>query len=199
MDNQESPQLGQQATAELLATFQAMAPMMTGAGKAKEDEREPKKPKTNHTVGQAQESPALPEVIRLMGRLLIRMDQDQQLLHTQASYVCFLQSEKDAILPQLMQTAAQWHQEAKDASNMQISRQPLRVVLCQSMMKTLHQRLLQLSQSQPTSPMFKTALEQGLLNPQGEFHYQAWDQKDQRLKQTDKLPISMARMIRYCA
>ena len=98
----------------------------------------------------------------------------------------------------LTQAAKKWQQDMQGGASMQTQEfKPLRSVLFQCLLMNLNQRLVKLSQCQPTDQMFQTALQQGLLTPQGEFPFHQWDATQQQLKQTDKPPIGMARMLAY--
>ena len=170
MDSLEAPQLDPKVAQDLLATFGAMAPHLTGSSERPSgEERDNKKAKLKHVKPTPQGDQ---DLLRLLGNLAIRMDQEIQQLHKQASFVFFMQTEKDAILDTLTSTAKKWQHDMQGGAAMQTQDyKPLRAVLFQCLLMNLNQRLLKLSQCQPADQMFQTALQQGLLTAKGNFHF----------------------------
>ncbi|CAL1131358.1 unnamed protein product, partial [Cladocopium goreaui] len=186
-------------TQELMATFSAMAPLLAQHNqKQKEDERGPKKAKTQHRPPQEEPAQALPQVVMQMAKLLIRLDADQNLLRKQDSFVFYMQMEPESVIHVLTARAKAWHHEMSQETPMKTQEwKPLRVTLMHHLAMTLQQRLQKLYACQPTDALFQKAMEHHLLNAKGEFFFQRWDPTSRKLTQTDQAPIPMDRMRRY--
>ena len=187
-------------TQELLDTFGALAPLLQKANKdPKEEGGASKKAKTQHRAPGVEHQLDLPQVVQQMAKLLIRLDMDQNLMRKQDSFVFYMQMELESVIHVLSAKAKSWHTEmAQQEGQMKTQEwRPLRATLMHTMALTLQHRLKKLYDSQPTDPLFQTALKHHLVNNQGEFFYHRWDAKSQALSQTDQQPVGMDRMKRY--
>jgi len=183
---------------EMLETFKQMSPLLKmdrydrpegdrSQKKHKADMRQPAEFKGDDT-----------RLLQAMGQLLLKVDAEQQALKRQDSWICFMQTESQAILPALVLKAAEWKQ--KLTVKQELPDQPalpLRCFLTQHLAETLHHRLTKLAQCSNEDPLKKVALEQGLLTPEGHFPFQRWSAHAQSLKPTRQTPISLQRMVKY--
>jgi len=187
-------------TQELLETFAAMAPLLSKATqRAKGDERDSKKAKTQHKLTEEAQRLDLQPVVLQMAKLLIRMDADQNLLRKQDSFVFYMQMEEESVIHILSKQAKQWHQEMTQQEGQMKTQEwkPLRATLMQTMAETLQMRLHKLYSCKQSDPLFQTAMHHNLVNDKGEFFFQKWDASSQKLVQTSQAPVGMDRMKRY--
>jgi len=192
-----SPQLTAE-DAEMLETFKQMGPLLAQERYARPDAaRENKKHKPNGA------QPAEPEgdmmhLLKVMGQLLLRVDAEQQALKRQDSWICFMQTEPQALLPSLVLKAAEWKQQLTvKQENTDQNFTPLRCYLTQHMATTLNQRVTRLAKCSNEDPLKKVALDQGVLTPEGNFLFQRWSTQAQGLQTTSQTPISLTRMVKY--
>ena len=200
MDSAETPSMPGRETQELLETFAAMAPLLSKATqRAKGDERDSEKAKTQHKLTEEAQRLDLQPVVLQMAKLLIRMDADQNLLRKQDSFVFYMQMEEESVIHILSKQAKQWHQEMTQQEGQMKTQEwkPLRVTLMQTMAETLQMRLLKLYSCKQSDPLFQTAMHHNLVNDKGEFFFQKWDASSQKLVQTSQAPVGMDRMKRY--
>ncbi|CAL1139387.1 unnamed protein product [Cladocopium goreaui] len=182
---------------EMLETFKMMGPLFKQERYERpEDGRESKKIRKD---GRKQEESKDTQLLMAMGQLLLKVDAEQQALKRQDSWICFMQTEPQALLPSLIQKAAEWKQttKVKQEPTMDHSPLPLRCLLTQHLAETLLHRVTKLAQCSPEDPLMKVALEQGLLTQEGHFPYQRWNAQAQCLKTTNHQPITIQRMIKY--
>ena len=134
-----------------------------------------------------------------MARLLLRLDVDQNLMRRQDSFVFYMQMEQESVIHVLSAKAKTWHAEVTQQTGQMKTQdwRPLRATLMHTLALTLQHRLMKLYQSQPSDPLFQTALQHRLLNDKGEFFFHRWDTASQSLTQTDQTPVPMERMKRY--
>ena len=125
---------------------------------------------------------------------------ENQALRRQDCFIFYLQTQKEAILPTLLATAKDWHnnltnrtEEARKTSTYL----PLRVALAQTLANNLSNRIQKLAQCKPEDPLWKVAVKQGLLNDQGHWPFRRWNSQSQSLINTTQPPIPMDRMLRY--
>lgn len=83
----------------------------------------------------------------------------------QDSWICFMQTEPQALLPSLIQKAAEWRQEEmmKEEQALDTSYMPLRCYLTQHLGETFPARLHRLAQSSETDPLKVAAIKHGML------------------------------------
>lgn len=190
------PQLTQEDS-EMLEAFKHLGPLLMSRYERPDDAREQKKMKKEQGQPENKGGDAL-KLLQAMGALLIRVDAEQQVLKRQDCWICFMQTEPQALLPSLIQKATEWHQQRK-TGNMTPDEQllPLRCHLTQHLADFLMHRLLKLSQCKENDPLRTTAIAHGALTQEGSFPYQRWHQATQQLKTTSQEPITMARMLKY--
>ena len=183
MGSTEALNMTGRETQELLATFSAMAPLLTKCSPApREEERDPKKAKTQHRPQKEEQKIDLPQVVMQMAKLLIRMDADQNLLRKQDSFVFYMQMEPESVIHVLSARAKQWHHEMAQEPQMKTQDwKPLRLTLMQTLAVTMQQRLQKLYGCKPADQLYQTAMSHNLLNAQGEFFFQRWDPASQQL------------------
>ena len=183
---------------EMLETFKQMSPLLKMERYDRpEGDRSHKKHKTAMRPT-AESNGDVTGLLEAMGHLLLKVDAEQQALKRQDSWICFMQTESQAILPALVQKAAEWKQKLmvkQETSEQPVL--PLRCLLTQHLAETLHHRVTKLAQCTNEDPLKKVALEQGLLTPEEHFPYQRWSSPAQSLRQTSQAPISLPRMVKY--
>jgi hypothetical protein len=107
------------------------------------------------------------------------VDAEQQALKRQDSWICFMQTEPQALLPFLMQKAAEWkqkqNQKPQTDQHQDPNYMPLRCYLTQHLRKTFLARLHKLAQCNETDPLRVVALQHGLLTPENAFPFQKWN------------------------
>ena len=181
---------------ELQESFLALAQHFQGNPSQNDEDRQSKKVKVRHPAAAVSQDPA--KLLQLMASMIIRMDQDAQLLRRQDSFVFFLQMEKEGIIHELIKQGQLWNQQLQNTTAMSTeTHKPLRVVLIQKLVATLHQRLDQLSKCTQEDPYYKAAVDTGIITPTGDFTFHRWDRQQQRLSTTDQKPIPLARMQKY--
>ena len=200
MDAPEGATLTGQEAQELLDAFGAMAPLLKKSSLATNDGgRDHKKAKTQHKPKETDQHVDLHQVVQQMARLLLRLDVDQNLMRRQDSFVFYMQMEQESVIHVLSAKAKTWHAEVTQQTGQMKTQdwRPLRATLMHTLALTLQHRLMKLYQSQPSDPLFQTALQHRLLNDKGEFFFHRWDTASQSLTQTDQTPVPMERMKRY--
>lgn len=197
-------QMGQDdALQQMLQTFQNIAPLLDNSLKLAPNPAAPKRPrrapdqadpndKGSHIKGQ---SPQIDQqkLLLLMGRLLLKVDRDLQVLQRETTFIIFFSSqEQTGILPLLLQEANQWHQKSKEGSSS--LRMPLRQVLLQSVVKELIARLTKLTEAPADSPLLDMARKTNILLENNTIPFMEWDASEKRLKVATKTPVSLAKM-----
>jgi hypothetical protein len=126
------------------------------------------------------------QLLKAMGHLLLRVDAEQQALKRQDSWICYMQTEQQALLPSLIQKAAEWRQSfnKKEEKSQDLTTLPLRCHLTQHMAEVFLFRLHRLAESQETDQLRVTAVKQGLLTQDNHFPYQKWSPTQQSLRTT---------------
>ena len=187
---------------QMIQAFREMGPLLDQYIRPKDEERDPKKQKKQHTAhapgAQAE------KLLRLMGTMLIRLDADQQLLRRQDSWVFYMQTEPSALLPILVAQAQKWHAEVKEkkAQPEQMDHMmPLRQCLLRHTAALLKDRLTKLAQvtDQEKDPLWLTSVKHELILPDGSFPFQRWRPQQQALVQTKQAAIPLKRMLSYAA
>ena len=148
----------------MLETFKQMGSLLTQERYARPDvARESKKHKPNGATPEEPDVATLP-LLRAMGQLLLRVDAEQQALKRQDSWICFMQTEPQALLPALVQKAAEWKQRLTvKQETPEVPFLPLRCYLAQHLAATLNQRVTRLASCGNEDPLKKVALDQGVL------------------------------------
>jgi len=183
---------------EMLETFKLMGPLLKmDCYERPEDDRGHKKAKKANSTKAEHNADA--SILQAMGQLLLKLDAEQQAWKRQDSWICFMQTEPQAILPSLIQTAATWKQklQVKQEPMQDLPVTPLRCVLTQHLAEILQQRLQRLAANNDKDPLKGAALEHGMLTPEGGFPFQRWSAPQQALRSTTQTPIPIQRMVRY--
>eukprot|EP00435_Cladocopium_sp_Y103_P001122 s5803_g1.t1 len=161
-----------------------------------DQQRDAKKHKANQQEPKPSVNDQGLKILQAMGTLLLRLDQDNQAMRRQDSWVFFIQTGPHGILPLLTSSAQKWHQLMQQKQPME-DIPPLRCQLLTTLVNRLHDRLLQLAQAQDTDELKTTAISHGMLTKENMFPYQRWHQQNQRLQLTTQPPIPLPRMIKY--
>jgi len=184
---------------EMLETFRQMGPLLAQERYARPDvARENKKHKPNG-ASPAEHGGDTMQLLKAMGQLLLRVDAEQQALKRQDSWICFMQTEPQALLPSLIQKAAEWRQQknVKEDPTTDTQPLPLRCHLTQHLGETLLHRLHRLAECKETDQLKVVAIQHGLLTPDNTFPFQKWSHHTQGLRTTSQAPITLQRMIKY--
>ena len=185
---------------QLLETFKQMNQYLPHLLPANDDaEQTHKKPKrTLQTAPPVQNKDK--QLVPLLAQLVVRLDMENQTLRRQDCFIFYMQTQKEAILPTLLTTAKDWHNNLANRSEEEKLKSPylpLRVALAQTLANNLSCRLKKLAQSTPKDPLWQTAVQHGLLNDQGHWSFRRWNVQTQALVNTPQTPIPMDRMLRY--
>ena len=185
---------------QLLETFKQMNKYLPNLLAPSDDaEQHPKKAKRVQPAS-AQVVPSDRKLVPLLAQLVVRLDMENQTLRRQDSFIFYMQTQKDAILPTLLTTAKDWHNNLTTRSEETKNKSeylPLRMALAQTLVHHLSCRLQKIAQSQPTDPLWATAIQHGMLTAQGQWQYRRWNPTTQSLDLTQQAPISMDRMLKY--
>ena len=137
-------------------------------------------------------------MIKLLAMAVVRLDKESNDLQAQDSFILFLTKDPQALLPQLLEQAKQWHlakQDPQKATTMP----PLRLALMRHVAQALQERVLKIHQADAQDPLKQTAIKQGILLPDGQWPYLRWCHQKQGLKTADTTPISATKMEQLCA
>ena len=144
----------------------------------------------NH--GSSHSSDDLKNIVRAMGRLLIRQEDSLSILQQDTQLVVFLKnreqgkpaSEDWSIVQALFLVGKRWR-EQKEKSPNQVT-QPLRVVLLGSMLDAILNRVKQLE----TDPALREVAEKRGLVVNGTFPFLQWDQEKKEYQASSQPPLS---------
>lgn len=197
-------QMGQDdALQQMLQTFQNIAPLLDNGLKLAPNPEAPKRQrraqdqadpsdKSSLAKGQAQQIDHQ-KLLLLMGRLLLKVDRDLQVLQRETTFIIFFSSqEQTGILPLLLQEANVWHQSSKEGSSS--LKMPLRQVLLQTVVKELIARLTKLTEAPADSPLLEVARKTNIVLENNTIPFMEWDALEKRLKIAAKTPVSLAKM-----
>ena len=153
-----TPQLSAEDS-EMLETFKQMSPLLrVDRYERPEEDRDTKKLKKDQRKNDASNVDAN-KLLQVMGQLLLKVDAEQQALKRQDSWICFMQTEPRALLPALVQKAAEWKQQLTvKQENTEQTFLPLRCHLTQLLAATLNQRVTRLAKCGNEDPLKKVAL-----------------------------------------
>lgn len=164
----------------------AMAPNDRGSKRSKPD------PSMQMAPGAAQSS--MFQVLQLMGKLLLRHEQEINTWKHQDSYIIHLTKEPRGLLPLMIQTATEW-QTANSANPRLAGHLPLKVKLTQTIFQELLQRFAKVMQAQKEDPLVKQLHSQKVLLPDGTWPYLKWDPTSPTLVMDDaKTPVAVTSM-----
>ena len=190
-----APTLSKEDT-EMLDIFKHLSPLLKKEKYPRpEGDRDTKKVKREDA--QKEGTPEVMTLLRAMGQLLLRVDADQQAMKRQDSWICFMQTESQALLPSLILKATEWKTQQTETSSQPEQYQPLRCCLAQHLATTMLQRLHHLAQCGETDQLMILAKLHGVLTPDNQFPFQRWNPHTQGLRQTGQQPICLKRMIKY--
>ena len=189
---------------EMMEAFGQMSSMWEAYQRQTEDENVSKKtkretpPQANGAAGPKQVTTE--HLLKAMSHLLLRLDSEQQQLKKQDSWVCFLQTDRTAVLPHLMSLAGQWKEsleKIKAAKDPLIHHPPLRCHLWKGLALTLQERLLKLSRCKEQDPLLLMALKHGILNKDLQFPFLKWNKFVKAMQPTHQPAVNMDRMLKY--
>lgn len=185
---------------ELLASFQALGPLLRQASEYKrtnEDERQSKRHKQEGLTPLKQEDqePAKEAVgvLKLLTHLVLNHERTLQQLAKQDSFVMFISNSAQGALPLLATLAGEWKKALTEKSEMP-PKQTLRTFLFQGLIKELNQRVHKLSGSKQGEMLWDTAIQKGTLRADGSWPYQRWNPQTQQLEESPRPPLSMTRL-----
>ena len=167
--------------------FQKTPDVENAHKKHRRGEPAPKRPGADHAL----------RIMQAMGNLLLKMDAEQQQLKRQDSWICFMQTDSQAVLPSMMVQAQTWRKQLdnmKAQETFPLNILPLRCHLLQHLVKTLQDRLHRLMTSGEDSTMLKTAMTHNLLTQEAAFPFQRWNPHAKKLQLTNQTPITPSRM-----
>ena len=182
----------------MLETFKYLGPLLTMEKYERPDgARENKKAK--ETAKKAEPEQGTVQLLRAMGQLLLKVDAEQQALKRQDSWICFMQTEPQALLPSLIQKANAWKQQQKMKTEptQEINPVPLRSHLTLHLAESFLFRVQRLAQSSDTDQLKVVAHKHGMLNRDNAFPFQRWSPRLQGLRTTTQEPIPLPRMVKY--
>ena len=188
---------------ELMASFQALGPLLLQSReykRAEEEERDTKrlKPMVPQSPVKQEESAdgqAALGALQLLAQLAISHDRQLQQLAKQDSYVLFIGNNAQGALPMLATLAGEWKKQINSTPEV-AQKQTLRTYLFQGMVKELLQRATKLSKCSAEDTLWTTAIQKGTLKPDGSWPYQKWDPQTKRLVEAAKTPLTMARLLK---
>ena len=188
--------------AEIREAFKAMGPLLMPDKYLRDtkEEKDPKKHKREHPQENQIGNTDVAKLVRLMGNILLRLDNDNQLMRKQDSFVFFLQTAAPALLPHLMTKAKEWHNQMKQrtqAAEESTPYTPLRLVLFQDLAHMMEGSVIKLSKAGSEDELWKTALNHGVITAEGSFPFQPWSQLQKTLVPVKKEHITMNRMLKY--
>ena len=199
---------GQDASNQILAVFQNMAPLLTHMKdtdlKLPDNPALPKRPrhaeggkgKGKHVKQEdvAQDDDRMVQAFKLMAKILIRQDQDIQSIKKEDSFVFFFNSKASTgALPLLLKSAATWHEQMKQ-ENHQTPWLPLRQHLFKALLNDLVQRLHHLGKADPQSELVQTAIKQNILLKDLTCPFLEWNPHLQQLQVSRKQPLTLQKM-----
>ena len=129
--------------------------------------------------------PPLRDLIRAMGHLMLRHDQDLQVLALQDTFILFLVPSQEGSIPLLQAAHRQWTDQKEKTSN-------LRTHLVLALLRELQRRLLKLMACTDQDPLRVTMVKNGILLEDLTWPYTQWDPKEKKLVLSKaKTPLSM--------
>ena len=132
----------------------------------------------------------LTQALLLMAKLTLQMDREMQQMRREDTYIFFFSS-KGPGLENLMQATEKWVQTQQNSPTILI---PLRQSLLQSLLNLLLTHLTQLGEAQDGSDLQKQAMESQIILPDKTCPYLEWDHSSQRLKVSQKKPLTFQRL-----
>lgn len=126
--------------------------------------------------------PDLPKVLSMLCQLTLRHERDLNCLHQQNTYILFLSTGQDSLMPQLLQASATWkkQQESHQAS------QSLRQCLTLNMMQTLIQRVTKVMESKKEDQLWKSSLQSKIILQDSSWPFLKWDHTKKTLELDSK-------------
>ena len=185
---------------QMIQAFKEMGPLLDQYIRSKDDERDTKKQKKQHQDPDT--GPHAARLLRLMGTMLIRLDADQQLMRKQDSWIFYMQTEPNALLPNLVAQAQSWHTEVKTKKgqpDQMDNVMPLRQHLMKHTALLLRDRVQKLAQvtDMEQDQLWKTSVKHQLIQPDGSFPFQRWRPQQQALMPTKQAAVPLKRMLAY--
>ena len=170
-------------------------PKGPGKGQGYNQDRKPKQQQwwgDSRNQGSSHSSDDLKNIVRAMGRLLIRQEDSLSILQQDTQLIVFLKnreqskpaSEDWSIVQALFLVGKHWR-EQKEKSPNQVT-QPLRVVLLGSMLDAILNRVKQLE----TDPKLREVAEKRGLVVNGSFPFLQWDPEKKEYQASSQAPLS---------
>ena len=178
----------------LKSPMKSMAPMM-----AQEDTKPSKKakgnnqPRTNKGDGKGKgkgkksqkpttpdADPALTDLVKSMGQLVLRVDNQQRLMLAESSFIIFLDSKPQGVLAQILQFTAQWKEEMT-AGTQTCS---LKALLWKILIQSLLQRVQMVEKA--TGPFLDQCVEAHVRTREGHWPFVQWNQETSKMVVVNK-------------
>ena len=195
--DQQMPQIPEDS--EMYEAFGQMSKVWEMFQRSPEDASDPKRQRRVEPPKKPGADQAI-KIMQAMGTLLLRLDAEQQLMKRQDSWICFMQTGSQAVLPSMLTQAQSWRKQQevqRTQDQPQTQYMPLRCHLLHHVAHTLQERLTKLMTAEADSVMIKTAKKHGLLTAEGLFPFQKWNPHTKSLQTTSQTPIQPARMAKY--
>ena len=120
--------------------------------------------------------------MNLLCQMVLRRDRDLNSLHHQNTYILFLSTGPDSLVPQLLQASAQWKQQ-KESNQVNQS-------LKQCLMLTLLQRANKVKESKMEDALWTSSLQSKLILQDASWPFLKWDHSKKVLDLDGKTPAS---------
>ena len=134
----------------------------------------------------ADREPPLRDLIRAMGQLMLRHDQDLQTSAMQDTFILFLVPSPEGSIPLLQSAHRQW-------TDLKEKTTTLRTFLILALLRELQRRLLKLMACSDQDPLKTTMVKNGILLEDLTWPYTQWDQANKKLVLSKtKTPMTMA-------
>lgn len=177
---------------ELLQSFQTMAPLMRTLRPPMDESGAKRHRGTGDgNTNQVQHWLTMVKTVNQSTKLCLQLDSDMQALKGQDSFVIYMATNAEALLPAMTQKAAQWKQEREQRT----TQMSLRQAMSQFMFQELLNRAQQLAQAKASDANYKMAVERQILDSNGCWLYHRWDQTSQRLVADNKTPAKTQTMM----
>ncbi|CAL1139466.1 unnamed protein product [Cladocopium goreaui] len=191
-----APELSQEDS-EMLDVFKHLSPLLKLQRFDRTDEGTESK-KAKRDTARKEDTTEVMTLLTAMGHLLLRVDADQQAMKKQDSWICFMQTGSQALLPSLVLKATEWKSQQKELDQSKMEQYlPLRCFLAQHLADTMLNRLTKLAQCAETDQLKMLARQHGVLTQDNAFPFRKWNPHAQELRQTGQSPIPLKRMIKY--
>eukprot|EP00438_Fugacium_kawagutii_P022872 Skav226468 [mRNA] locus=scaffold1781:166697:172057:+ [translate_table: standard] len=159
---------------------------------AESESKRPRGQAQNHKE-EGHAAQGLQKVLLQMSKLCLQLDRDMQLLKAQDSFVLFMATTQEAILPQLVMRATKWREERVNKQTTMSLRQALSTLMFQELLN----RTQALANAKPGERPLQLAQERQLLDSNGCWLYHRWNASSQTLVPDSRPAVKMATMVNW--